>query len=395
MLTQAVATGTLEEVRARAALCPDELDARDGWSRTPYLLAIALGRLDVAEVLLAAGADSEAVDHVGRSAIFHAVASGRTDVVHWLVDRGANVDATNEGGGTALVEAVEADDHAMVDLLLSLGADPDHEQIGFPALGCVQSRAMAVRLLEAGADPSALRQEKQRLFLSATISAVEAPFDGLTEVDFARDRTRRFGEHNGQPMPVPFWLAMVRSGWAGYEAARHFGAKTFDGARPVWCADRMGQSLTLLEDGRVVQIAGEHEDGYDPDFCIYNDVLVHHNDGRLEIFGYPEALFPPTDFHTATLVGRRIVVIGSLGYPHSRAHGTTPVFALSIDDWRMERLSIAGEGPGWISGHRARLDVDGRIVVSGGQVLDGASGEETSRINSRSFVLDLEESRWR
>ena len=81
-----------------------------------------------------------------------------------------------------------------------------------------------------------------------------------------------------------------------------------------------------------MQVAGEHEDGYDPDFCIYNDVIVHHPDGRLEIIGYPESLFPPTDFHTATLVGDRIIVIGSLGYQGSRVYGTTPVFALSIDD---------------------------------------------------------------
>ena len=133
-------------------------------------------------------------------------------------------------------------------------------------------------------------------------------------------------------MQVPFWVAMVRSGLTGYQAANRFGADTFDRARPIWCANRIGQSLTLLQDGRVVQVAGEHEDGYDPDFCIYNDVIVHHPDGRLEIIGYPESLFPPTDFHTATLVGDRIIVIGSLGYQGSRVYGTTPVFALSIDD---------------------------------------------------------------
>jgi hypothetical protein len=31
-----------------------------------------------------------------------------------------------------------------------------------------------------------------------------------------------------------------------------------DGA--VWCAQRFGQSLSFLPDGRVIQIAGEHED---------------------------------------------------------------------------------------------------------------------------------------
>ena len=88
----------------------------------------------------------------------------------------------------------------------------------------------------------------------------------------------------------------------GYVANKHFGGPSSLDAGPVWCAQRFGQTVTLLPDGRAVQIAGEHEDHYDPDFTIYNDVFVHEPDGTIRIFGYPEAVFPPTDFHTATLV---------------------------------------------------------------------------------------------
>jgi hypothetical protein len=41
-----------------------------------------------------------------------------------------------------------------------------------------------------------------------------------------------------------------------------------------------------------------------------SDVVVHHPDGRIDIFGYPKAAFPPTDFHSARLVGNRIALIG-------------------------------------------------------------------------------------
>jgi hypothetical protein len=41
-------------------------------------------------------------------------------------------------------------------------------------------------------------------------------------------------------------------------------------------------SLTLLPDGRAIQIGGEHEDYYDPDFCIYNDVFVHEPDRSID-----------------------------------------------------------------------------------------------------------------
>ncbi|MDO5769545.1 MAG: hypothetical protein Q4P13_08575, partial [Psychrobacter sp.] len=76
-----------------------------------------------------------------------------------------------------------------------------------------------------------------------------------------------------------------------------------DNPRPWWSQQRMGQTVTKLEDGRTLYIGGEYEDYYDPDFYIYNDVIVRHPDGHIEIYGYPRAVFPPTDFHTATLVG--------------------------------------------------------------------------------------------
>lgn len=83
-------------------------------------------------------------------------------------------------------------------------------------------------------------------------------------------------------MDQPFWQAMIRSGIDAYAGARLAGGTRDD--CPVWCAQRFGQSLTLLPDGRAIQIGGEHEDYYDSDFCIYNDVFVHHPDGRIEIF---------------------------------------------------------------------------------------------------------------
>jgi len=58
----------------------------------------------------------------------------------------------------------------------------------------------------------------------------------------------------------------------------------------------------VLPDGREVLIAGEHEDYYDPDFFIYNDVVVRAPDGKFAIYGYSKEAFPPTDFHTATLL---------------------------------------------------------------------------------------------
>src|SRR5581483_9798876 len=117
---------------------------------------------------------------------------------------------------------------------------------------------------------------------------------------------------NPQRMDNPFWKAMVHSGCNAYLARRTFGDTERFG-QPVWCYDRFGRTTTLLPDGRIVEIAGEHEDWYDADFCIYNDIVIFDGKGNFEILGYPERVFPPTDFHSATLVRDSIYIIGSLG----------------------------------------------------------------------------------
>ena len=196
-------------------------------------------------------------------------------------------------------------------------------------------------------------------------------------------------------MHEPFWEAMVRAGISGYQAADSFDLASPSAGSPVWSAMRFGQSITFLPDGRIVQIAGEHEDHYDPDFCIYNDVVVHSGDGSVAIFGYPEAVFPPTDFHTATMVDGSIYVIGSLGYEGARRYGETPVYRLDVTTLSMERLDTNGEGPGWIYEHRAGRVGPSEIRVSGGKVATQADGGEAHMENTDAFLLDVTRLIWR
>jgi hypothetical protein len=194
-------------------------------------------------------------------------------------------------------------------------------------------------------------------------------------------------------MDFPFWQAMIRSGVSAYEGGRRFEEKGRTLREPVWCAQRYGQSLTLLPDGRAVQIGGEHEDFYDADFCIYNDVFVYEGDGSVAIYGYPEAVFPPTDFHTATLVGDYLYVIGSLGYLGTRRYGETPVYRLDIHTLRMDRLDVGGEAPGWIFKHRAAAVRPHGIRVWAGTVAGGGD-KELHEENLGTFVLDLDRMLW-
>jgi hypothetical protein len=81
----------------------------------------------------------------------------------------------------------------------------------------------------------------------------------------------------------PYWKYMIARGndWA-YTTRKKYKMSAADGSwlnYPIYCFDRFGRTETRLPDGRVVYIAGEHEDFYDPDFCIYNDVVVVHGYG--------------------------------------------------------------------------------------------------------------------
>lgn len=395
-LIKAVALGTLDDVQ----LLLDggaALEGRDWWSRTAWLVAVQAGDVAKASLLAERGADLEAVGRCGKPALFFAIQCHRTAILRWLLDLGFDVERTDEFGSTALMEAVEAGYEEGVELLLGAGVQFDREHNGGTALGAARTRGMVVRLLEAGADPRYLSQEGCRSVVGLPAEPDEALLEGVSEVDFRRARTRRFGATNPERMEEPFWLGMIRSGVNGYQATVQFKGPSSMGTAPVWCAQRFGQTLTFLPDGRVVQIGGEHEDYYDPDFCIYNDVFVHEPGGEVRLYGYPKEVFAPTDFHTATLIDDAIYIIGSLGYSGQREYGRTPVHRLDTRTWRFDRFEPTGRCPGWIHSHRAKCVGRWEICVTGGEVLtqSAAGAEEHAAPQFEAFVLDTERLVWR
>lgn len=210
---------------------------------------------------------------------------------------------------------------------------------------------------------------------------------------FAEWRAPRFGRGNPEPMNNPVWEWLIQTRLSAYGAKCQFGI-TLDGKEPGWCFDRLGQTSTTLSDGRVVLIGGEHEDFYDPDFNIYNDVVVQHAEGPCAILGYPPEIFPPTDFHTATLAGDQIIIIGGLGYPERRQPGTTQVRILNIADFAISTPATSGSSPGWIHSHEAIREESGNsILVRGGQVDPG--GPSASLVeNINEWRLHLADWRW-
>lgn len=221
----------------------------------------------------------------------------------------------------------------------------------------------------------------------------------ITPQQFLSHSSRRFGRANPERIDNPVWAWMVRTRFTPNRAREALGLEPdyLSPSKPEWCFTRMGAGRVKMPDGRSITIGGEHEDYYDPDFCIYNDVVVQKGDA-IEIYAYPNEVFPPTDFHTATLVGDRIIIIGSLGYTEDRRPGTTPLFALDTRDYSISAFPTTGAHPGWIHEHSAALLGDGRTIeIKAGKVLRDREGDQKNaafRRNFDTYRLDTSSGEW-
>jgi len=94
---------------------------------------------------------------------------------------------------------------------------------------------------------------------------------------------------------------------------------------------------------------GEYEDSYDPQFQIYNDVLVEFPDGNpSKLFTYPRSVFPPTDDHVGIQLGSSLYLFGNVGYPEDRVP-QMQVVRIDLLTYQAQCLQVPGPGPPWCS----------------------------------------------
>src|SRR5687767_5564102 len=99
---------------------PNAADPRGG--ATPLMYAAAVGSADTMKVLIDSGADVNAANSVGATALMWAATDA--DKVRLLLARGADVKAVSQRGRTALFVAARSDRSAdIVRLLIAAGAD--------------------------------------------------------------------------------------------------------------------------------------------------------------------------------------------------------------------------------------------------------------------------------
>lgn len=242
----------------------------------------------------------------------------------------------------------------------------------------------------------------------------------VTRELFEQQRRPCFGKANPERMHCAFWEWMIRgegvdpdaeegslaeigsmmrdgklkSSYGPYRARDLFKVPLNREDGPIWTFERYGATRTELADGSIVCIGGEHEDYYDPDFYIYNDVVVLRPDEEIEIYGYPKEVFPPTDFHTATLVGDKIIIVGCLGNVGDRRPGFTPVYSVDTKSYCVSELITSGTVPGWIFKHTADLLGDCVLSIRGGQVVEVKDGKQRFKRNIEEFSLDTMTGVW-
>ncbi|RYG48361.1 ankyrin repeat domain-containing protein [bacterium] len=385
-LHRAVSLGTLADVEREAAVAADPA-AYDRWGRTALHVALIKGDGEMIEAMQRHGARLGQPTADGTPPISLAAEHGHLHLVEIFLALGVSsldLDA-------ALEAAMERNHHEIARALLESGASPE--------LGEANDREMALLLYRYGADPADLDHEGRRRLLGLDDESEHA-FEGVSQETYLAHRYAREGRANPEDIGDPFRIAMIRSGWSAYRGQSHFeDSPTFtcggndQDSQAVWSFDRFGQSTTILPDGRIVLVAGEHEDHYDPNFRIYNDVAVFDPDGGITLYGYPFSVFPPTDFHTATLVGDSIYLVGSLGYPGKR-RSPIPIFRLDVKSFRIEPVRTTGDRPPRLFKHRARLTPEGDLRIEGGTAITFRLLKEVHTSNEDVYVLNLRTLAW-
>lgn len=387
----AIVFGSLNDVKNLLEKQAD-LNVRDHYHRTPWLLSIVVGDIDKAKLILASVANYGDRGIIGTTPLMYAITHNHAEILKWLIAEGFDVEATDDYNITPLIVAAETGATDCVGILLEAGANPrktKYDNYGKKAINVANNMSIVRMLVEVGEDLSEINQEMRRLLTRVKATELE-----VSQEQYLAGKHRRFGTTNPEVMEIDFWKAMIRYGMAAWDAKSTFN-DTDSWDKPVWCYNRFGRSITELPDGRIVEIAGEHEDYYDPDFCIYNDVVVYEGNGNFKILSYPQDIFPPTDFHSATLVGEYIYIIGNLGYIPERINRKTPVYKLNWQSFKMEKVDTTGEKPGWISNHKAYYHKpSNKIYITGGDIWRKINGKTEYVANHLNYALDLTDLNW-
>lgn len=176
-LLHAVEKGDLIRVKDVLKEKPN-LELKDEKGRTALMIAIYNDNNSIGILLVEAGADVNAQDHMQNSPFLYAGAVGNLQMVKLGIGYGANYDVYNRYGGTALIPAAERGHVAIVKLLAKTPGFPiDHiNKLGWTAL------LEAIILAEQGSR----QKEIIEVLINAGANVNIADREGVTPLAHAR-----------------------------------------------------------------------------------------------------------------------------------------------------------------------------------------------------------------
>lgn len=155
------------------------LETRDDHRRTPLLLAATFDRVDVARLLVALGADPDALDDRHDTPWLVTGVTGSVRMLETLLPADPDLTIRNRYGGISVIPASERGHVAYVRRVVQTGIDVNHvNDLGWTAL------LEAVIL----GDGSAPYQEIVRMLLGAGADPAIADGDGVPALEHARAR---------------------------------------------------------------------------------------------------------------------------------------------------------------------------------------------------------------
>lgn len=154
MFKIAAGTATVADVASQA---DGDLEKRDIWDRSAFLISIVGDRKDIAEALLVKGSDLNTTGRCGMNVLHYAARCDHEQILVWLLSLGMPVDSHDESENTPLMTAAGSNSLACARCLVATGADVRAEDTnGFQAIHEATGIDMIRLLIEAGADVNAI-----------------------------------------------------------------------------------------------------------------------------------------------------------------------------------------------------------------------------------------------
>jgi len=120
---QLIKEGDLEKIKAVVAQDPALVHQKNERGFPPLVMASYSNHLDLTHFFLESGADINALDAVGNTALMGLCFKGYLEIVKLLLEKNADVNVRNIHGSTALIYAATFGHTEVVSALLAAGAD--------------------------------------------------------------------------------------------------------------------------------------------------------------------------------------------------------------------------------------------------------------------------------